>query len=373
MPTANEHIRDEIIEHQVDLLGFSRSVSRRLIALINRSEPELRAKIRARLERATRLGFDPGPDTTRRLQLIERQIRDLMDPTWRGVREFMQLEMVELAVTEAEFMRGLVVNSLPVIVDPVVANRARLRQLVTHTPIDGAPLSRLLTNWRAADQRRIMDEVRTGMLFNETPVQISRRIFGTRSQRGTDGLRQVTRRGAQTIANTAVAAISSAADRQFALDNSDIIRTELYVATLDRRVTKICANLDGNRYRVGVGPMPPIHPNCRSRRVIVVDGRRLGRRPANEVIEGDLDGLGRRERRARIRELVGPIPGEVAFPEWFRGRSVRFQDRYLGRTKARLYRRGGLDIGDFVAPSGREYNLDQLRERHPAAWSAAGL
>lgn len=36
----------------------------------------------------------------------------------------------------------------------------------------------------------------------------------------------------------------------------------IFIATLDGRTGDICANYDGQRYPVGSGPMPPIHPNC---------------------------------------------------------------------------------------------------------------
>ena len=49
------------------------------------------------------------------------------------------------------------------------------------------------------------------------------------------------------------------------------------------------------------------------------------------------------------------------------------QDEVLGKTKATLFRKGGMEIGDFVDTRGNVYNLDQLRARDAAAFARAGL
>jgi SPP1 gp7 family putative phage head morphogenesis protein len=45
-----------------------------------------------------------------------------------------------------------------------------------------------------------------------------------------------------------------------------------FLATLDGRTSAICREEDGKIYKVGEGPIPPLHPYCRSTITAVVDG-----------------------------------------------------------------------------------------------------
>ena len=56
MATANEEIRDQPIRHQIELFRFSKCLAGRIRALLNRAEPELRARLKPRLERIAELG-----------------------------------------------------------------------------------------------------------------------------------------------------------------------------------------------------------------------------------------------------------------------------------------------------------------------------
>ena len=88
---------------------------------------------------------------------------------------------------------------------------------------------------------------------------IARRVVGTRSLRGRDGVTQITRRQTEAITRTATIHFSNSARQEFLLENSDVFQKEVYVATLDGRTTLICMSLDGKRFNVGEGSMPPVH------------------------------------------------------------------------------------------------------------------
>ena len=65
MATANERIRDAVIRHQIGVVRASGTLSRKIIALLKRTEKELRRKIDRRLQRIEDRGIDPGPETTK--------------------------------------------------------------------------------------------------------------------------------------------------------------------------------------------------------------------------------------------------------------------------------------------------------------------
>lgn len=373
MATSNEVIRDQLLEHQVDLLRFGKGLAKRMTGILNRAEPDLQRRLRARLDRIAALGFDPGPATTKRMIKTAVLIERINKPTFDEINKLVRQELVQLTIGESQFIASLLGAALPVEFTPIVPSVRELRGIVFARPFQNRILRDWLKTYSVGDRRRMMDEIRQGLLFNETPVQISRRIFGTRALGGTDGTREITRRGALTLAQTATSAISNATRQELYKRNKKQIPRELYQATLDSRTTPICQSLDGNIYPVGQGEIPPLHMNCRSIRVPVVDGRALGTRPAVEATERQLQGLRGTARRRAVDRLVGRVPAQVTYERWLKGRPVPFQNEVLGPTRGILFRKGEIDLAGFVDASGMRFTLRELYDRNPAAFQRSGI
>jgi len=75
--------------------------------------------------------------------------------------------------------------------------------------------------------------------------------------------------------------------------------------------------------------------------------------------------LGRGER--------GPGSGGDHISGLLKRQPASFQDEVLGKTKAKLFREGGLNVDQFVDRAGNELTLSQLAERKPDAFRKAGL
>lgn len=373
MATSNEEIRDELLRHQVDLLRFGKGFTKRIQRILNRAEPELQRKLKARLDRIAHLGYDPGPATTRRMQKTAALITELNKPTFDEIDKLVRAELVDLVKGETLFVAGVLTGSLPVSWEPALPTGRDLRAIVFARPFENEVLKQWLATFRANDRRRMMDEIRQGLLFFESPTQIARRIFGTRAAGGADGTREITRRGAQTLAQTATSAVSNAARQEVYKKNKRVIPRELYVATLDSRTTPICRSLDGETFQTGEGPIPPVHFNCRSIRVPVVNGRKLSTRPAIATTERQLRGLRGAARARAVDKAVGRVPAETTYQQWLGRQSAAFQDEVLGPTRAKLFRKGEVDLGGFVDQSGKQFTLRQLYEQDPRRFRRAKI
>ena len=374
MPTSNERIRDELLRHRIELQRFSDGLARRIRAILNRFEPELRARLKARLKREQRFG-NPINATlqTKRYLGIARFIESMNDPMFKEIDTLVRTELVQLVKLEAATAHAIITGELPVIVNLSLPEARTLRSIVFARPMENRILRDWLSGYSRNDRRRMMDEIRQGIIFSETPTQISRRIFGTSELGGTDGTREITRRGAQALTNTASAAIFNGALAALYAANANIVKKELYVATLDSRTTPICRSLDGEVFDQGRGPHPPLHINCRSIRVPSVDGRRVGTRPANATTERNLRGLRGPARRRAVEKLVGQVPGDTTYQQWLTGQNVAFQNEVLGPTRGVLFRKGGLSLDRFVDSSGNQYTLPELFDRETAAFRKAGI
>jgi SPP1 gp7 family putative phage head morphogenesis protein len=348
-------------------------MSTRIVRLLDKAEPELKAAIRARLDRIAHLGFDPGPATTRRMIRTSKLIAEISRPTFQDINKLVRTELSGLAVGETQWIAGTVTDALPVVLTPGLPTARELRGIVVARPFEHRILRDWLGTYRVGDQRRMMDQIRQGLVFGETPTQIGRRIFGTGALGGADGTRAITRRGAQTLAQTATSAISNATRQEFYKKNKRIIKREQYVATLDSRTTPICQSIDGQVFPVGEGEIPPLHVNCRSIRVPIIDGRRLGTRPAVAATARQLQGLEGQARSRALDKLVGRVPAATTYQKWLGRQTVGFQNEVLGPTRGILFRKGEIDLTGFVDASGSRHTLRELYDIDPARFQRAGV
>jgi hypothetical protein len=114
-------------------------------------------------------------------------------------------------------------------------------------------------------------------------------------------------------------------------------------------------------FPIDSGPRPPAHIGCRSCIIPVVKSWRQLGIDADEVPAGT---------RASMN---GQVADSITYPQWLKRQSVAVQNDALGVTRATLFRNGGLSVDRFVDKTGREYTLDELRDRETAAFDKAGL
>jgi SPP1 gp7 family putative phage head morphogenesis protein len=354
--TANERLADAATQHAMDTARYSNGVVKRLIALLNRVDADLfRALIEA-LERLPASQF-----TVERLDALLQSARELNARAYAALRSGLEVEMRDLAGYEADHQAQLFAATLPAEVSFARINVEQTYSAALARPMQG----RLMREWAAsieADKMtRIRDALRIGYVEGQTIDQMVRRIRGTRARGYEDGIIEIDRRNAQAVVRTATQHVASVTRNRFYQANTDLIKGERYTATIDGRTTLRCASLDGKLFKLGEGPMPPIHWNCRSVRTPVLKSwRDLGI---------DADDLPASTRAS----MDGQIPEDTTFGEWLRGKPAAFQDDYLGPTKGKLFRDGKLPIDRFVSRNGDELTIRQLRERDAKAFAAAGL
>lgn len=391
--TASEEFFDAMVRHQIGLLRVSGSIANDVNALLDATESDIRRQI----NEASRsgIGFD-SPAKVSRLNALLASLTAIRLEAWKQATQTWVESMRDLAVREPAFIDSILKTTMPVDLSTSLPNSRRLRAIVTSQPFQGKVLREWAKDMRRADIDRIQSQIKIGLTQGESGRAIARRVVGRISTRGRDGVLQITRKKAQLLTRTATNAIANHARRQYHEENKDLIDKELYVATLDSRTTIQCASLDGQRFEVGQGPIPPVHFACRSLRVALVDPDPIGRRPFNPTTERRLlrefssqRGISTRIRsradlprgtkasfdefaRRRKRELIGRVPSKVSYTDFLRRQSSEFQDEYLGATRAKLFR-GGFPLTRIVDPAGKPIPLSQLSRTHASAFRAAGL
>lgn len=393
LKTANELFLDAMIRHQIGLLRLSKTQGRKIKSILDATERDLRRAIHDHIARGANLD---SPSGVRRLQNLLDEIRKIRAPSYAELAKTYQADMTALSLAEPKFMAMITETVAPVILNTTLPSPKLLRAIVKTHPFQGRTMRQWSRKISVDDLARIEAQINIGMVQGESSAQISRRVVGSVKLRGTDGVTQITRNNADAISRTAVNAISNQSRQAFVQENKDIFTFELYIATLDGQTTPVCRSLDGKRFRIGEGAFPPLHMNCRSLRTPILDNRILGSRPMKAVTErGLLREFTKQERitgvtkrvnlprgtkgpfdkfaRTRTRELVGTVPAKTTYQEWLGTQSNQFQADVLGKTKAKLFRDGGLKLDKFVNNSGKEFTLSRLALDEASAFRAAGL
>lgn len=401
MTTFNEAVRDAMVRHQLGLLQFGGHLRNRIWRILDASESDLRKQIK---RYAGRAGFDT-PARVKRLEALLAALRETRIKAWTQATDVWLEELNGLALAEPAFLDSVIQGAVPVELGATLPAAARLRAIVKSHPFEGKTMREWADKVRRDDIDRIESAVKVGLVQNENLPQISRRIVGTVSMKGRNGVTQITRRNAEAITRTAVSSVSSEA-REAYFEENDFVEQKLFTATLDSRTTPICRAYDGQLFDLDdpKAPVLPLHFGERSLYSPVIDGEIIGDRPRKDFSEQQLvreyakeNGLdvavpsslsakqarGRLPKghkgsfdkfaRRRMRELTGTTPAKTTYGQWLKRQSAAVQDDIMGGTKGALFRRGDLTLDKFVEPTGRELSLSELAQRYPGAFTRANL
>lgn len=397
-PNGNTALFDATLRHQVGLRRLASGEVNRVITLLERADRDLVRQLRERLGDIRR---QPVDFTSARLQSLLADVRLARREAMAQVRGQLSPTLRDLSVMEFDFERRLIQGSMPFSIELATVNVSQLRAIVTTTPFNGNLLGQWYSSLASRDASNLTSAIQLGLAQGEDLNGIVRRVAGTRANGFRDGALSITRRNAETVVRTAINGVSNAARQELWEANSDIVSALRWTSVLDGRTSAICRGRDGQLAPATEGgtipegfpalnpsgARPPAHPNCRSVMTAAIDGvPALGTRPTvtdtrtSARRETDFRAIARREGRS-IRDVrrewadqnVGNVPASVSYNDWLMRQPSAFQTSVLGRTRARLFRRGELSLDKFTDETGRQFTLAELAKTTPEAFNRAGL
>lgn len=393
--SANQQLLDALIRHQTYLMRFSSYVRNQIVKVLNETEDELAMRIRDKFINGSKL---TTPEDWARLQSLLESISKLRSDAWDKATEGWKESAIALSIQEAASFQLILNTTSPVILDTLLPQSSLLKSIVTQRPFEGRILKDWASKMEEDDLVRISNAIQLGMTAGESGVDIARRVVGSAGVMGADGVTEMSRTQVHSVVRTSINFIANNSRTEFLQQNiaSGIIVEEMFHATLDSRTTPVCKAYDGQRFKLGEGPIPPLHMACRSLRVAFYNPDKMGQRPYKSSTQkqllreyseqNDLGNITKRDNlpyghktsfddfsRKRVREMIGNVPAETTYQTWLETQSVQFQNDTLGVTKALLFRQGGLKLTRFVDRMGDELTLGELAARDPSAFIAAGL
>ena len=147
-------------------------------------------------------------------------------------------------------------------------------------------------------------------------------------------------------------------------ENSDLITGYQWVSTLDSKTSDQCTALDGMQFKVGEGPLPPIHPNCRS--------------TTTPTLSSKFDFLDKGTTRSSKGDSGGKqVSTKETYFSWLKKQPVNFQADAIGPTRAKLLRNGGLTSDEFARLSlNRNFQpltLAEMQKKAPNVFEMANV
>jgi len=361
METANEKLLDQSINHAVEMQGYSNSVVKKMLSILNRADADLFQKITLAIENLPRSQVNID-----RLNSLLKSVRELNNQTYVEIKTELNAELKEMVAYEVQYQQASIKLLIPeqaafTTVSPVQVYAAAIARPFQISKGGAVPLNEYLSGLSEVRAAAIRDAVRLGFIEGETIQQTVKRIKGTKALSYTDGLMEASRRHIEGMVRTAINHTSTFARNSIFEANEDIVKGWKFLSVLDNRTSITCASLSGRIYPVGNGPMPPRHINCRSTMVPVLKSwRELGI---------DIDEISPSTRSS----LDGQIPEDITFSDWLKKKNSKFQDEILGATRGKLFRENKADVTVFTNNKGVVYSIEELKKRNSELFVKAGL
>lgn len=328
--SSNAHILERETRHAI----FQQRLGG---GIFNDVKPVL-AKLRRDL--VARLADAPTTYQANRINTLLLEVDELVRAAGGQMSLALTEQLRDFAQYEVEFQHRMLQGAISTsaVLPTPEAIAAMVTQRATQMA-DGTAetIPKMVERFTERNRRSVRLAVQAGYVEGATVQQMTRdvsRMVDTR-----------TTRQAEALVRTATNHIGAVARDEFTKANADILKGELYSATLDSRTTLTCSGFDGQLFPVGEGPHPPLHYRCRSLRV--------------PVIKDEFQVPGFEGERA---SQFGPVSSRTTYDGFLRRQSAEFQDEVLGPKRAALFR-DGMPVKTFTDDDGRVLSLRELRAR----------
>lgn len=339
-----------MVSHQVDLLRVEAGVRARVLAMLDRLQRDLIARLAA----ANITTFSKA-----RTSAILKEADAAIQAYYSRMQSEMELTMTGVAEASAQHAADTVSSALAIDLSAGLPTATYLERIAGNTLIMGAPSAEWWSRQSVDTAFRFANTVRQGITAGDTNENIVARVAGSK---GYPGVMDVSRSNARSLVHTSIQAVASEARSETYKKNSDVIEGTRQVSTLDSHTTEICMAYDGAEYDLDGEPINgttlpyeggvPRHWGCRSVEIPITKSFQELGIDAPEPSEGE---------RA---SSDGPVPADWTFADWLATQSDAEQDEALGPGRAELWRDGKLTLTQLLDMQGNPMTLEELKAKY---------
>lgn len=274
---------------------------------------------------------------------------------------------LQQAVFEGESYNNVVIgfnSKVPAIEQVITAYSVTPLQVEDYA---GNPiLKNFIKDYSDKEIKRVNKAVSDGFGQGLTNRQILTNIKGTKTNRYTDGVLSKSNNANASTVRTVVQHVSTQARMETMKRNRDLVKGYKIVVTFDSRTTTLCYDIGqkDDTYKVGKGPMPPLHYGCRDTIVAAL----------SENFNFLDEGATRASKGAKGGKQVSVKLGSY---DWMLQEPKSFQEASMGVKRSKLLRDGGLTPTEYANLSTNNrfqtLTLEEMKKKQPAVFERAGV
>jgi len=375
-----ESLPDSFVRRQFYIVGLGNKFGDIFVDDLNKSNTEVRGLMLETLPEIKGI----RPLTKARSLALERLARQISSVRGKQVTGFrISFEEALAVLVKAEYMKmNQSFNRLPLDIEADEDDEFIVPLLMQNALYDGLTVDQWFDGFTEGDYSRTLQTIAAGVNDGVTDTAIITALLGTKGQGYRDGALSASQNSARSLARTVTAGVANQSRVAWSKGMSKkkgVDLLEVFSAILDSRTSFICASLSGNTYKPGVGPIPPLHRNCRSARYPIpailatpeklevpnkdfqkdarrrIGGKKFDDMTGKQQFDAVVD-----EQKRWLKKNVGELPESKDFEPWFNEQPKSFQRDYLGPNRYRAWQDGQMDIGKYVAPDGARYTIQEL-------------
>jgi SPP1 gp7 family putative phage head morphogenesis protein len=334
--TTNNLLLDANTKHQLSVIQVGQQSALKFLPYLK----EAREEITKQLLKAESI------ITKKELNELNRIIEKKLIEIYSKYPKVLLKDNKELVKAEFKFQKSILNEAITAAPAITLPNIDKAIATILNTPISlgvkggGFYYNEILKGFAKQEAKRVRSRITAGYFNSETVAQIAQAISGTKRNGYKDGLLNVTRANAYTIAKTGTTHTQVQAATSVFKDNSDIIDRYQILSTLDSKTSLKCRSLDGQVFKIGQGPLPAFHPGCRTAITSVLkDKYNIPSAKADRLSE------------------TGDVGANTTAYGWLKRQPLDIQNQALGKERALIFRNSGLSPEEF-----RKASVDQFYE-----------
>ncbi len=271
--TANETFRDFFLRRQHFIQRYENGVLRDMALSFRQAYPELQA----RMLNLQNVIPAPGTGFTQqfRIQRMRAQLADMqgiMNTAAINSSNHLQQALADFAHLENQSIAAMYAQNFGKVNIPFTQLPFRHIESILQEPLiwqrRGIGIADVMLENVDKAMAQIRGELTQSIILGDDMAQAAKRLTGTVG-RFTGLVAKPLQRRTEVIARSEIQNVAAQVSRQITAENADVIKSVIFVSTLDSRTCRICTSLDGTVKRVDPetgthgGVQIPVHPMCR--------------------------------------------------------------------------------------------------------------
>lgn len=194
--------------------------------------------------------------------IIIKEINKIINKNLKNIDNEIIKNNLNIAKYEYSFQTALISTYTSKKVSEKVINNELARKLVFDNLMAGEFYEKTISRFGNSFKDEVEKNIRIGIVNGLSGKQITDNVKGNFN---------IKRNQLDSVIRTVTQSVVNSANEEVYKNNKNIISRYKYLAILDSRTTDICSDLNNKIYKVGKGPIPPQHFNCRSFTIPLID------------------------------------------------------------------------------------------------------